>query len=445
MPVHFKKFRLSEWNGAIAALFISFGLAGCSVDVAAIVSTCYGVAATNVGTVVGYVATGGGLFMAASQVSPARQRFAPAIALTTGAFFVGNLSPQIFPAVFAGDGPLFHDLPDILVVALLCVAGFFAVLNKAVTFRKSANFFEGAPVRPRNSRLDRNIGERSAGVTKPQAAAVDLFGFSQDALVVTDAEGVVLEIDRGAETMFGWSRKHLVGQSVEVLIPHCEFACTPGPNDSSVHYSAPRILATERQKLRGVRKNGTTFTVEVSLSPGRSGGAHAIVASIRTLIEPVQTGSTSGALQPREFNHDRTVEITEHNKVDQQRHVLYATLEQRLAGLVNNSLQSVNVSRIDPPIRNLSSEANLPFAFSESPFNYFSNEVADDQWATRWADEEKNARAAAFLLLCVIDDLKKLPEIDGSRLELADIPSGAKKRVESLCDRLFPISGLTTN
>ena len=268
MPVHFKKFRLSEWNGSLAALFISFGLAGCTEDIAAIFSTCCGVAVTNVGTVVGYVAAGGGLFMAASQVSPVRQRYAPAIALTVGAFFVGNLSPQIFPAVFAGYGPLFHDLPDILVIALLCIAGFLAVLNKVVAFKKSANFFEGAPVRPQNSRLDGKVGERSAGVTKPQAAAVDLFGFSQDALVVTDAEGVVLEIDRGAETMFGWTRKHLVGQSVEVLIPHCKFAGTPGPNDSSVHYSAPRILATERQKLRGVRKNGTTFAVEVSLSPG---------------------------------------------------------------------------------------------------------------------------------------------------------------------------------
>jgi len=445
MPVHFKKFRLFEWNGALAALFISFGLAGCSADVAAIVSTCCGVAVTAAGTVFGYAAAGGALFMAAGQVSLTHQRFAPAIALTIGAFFVGNLSPQIFPAVFAGNGPLFHDLPEILVVALLCVAGFLAVLNKAFTFKKSADFLESAPARPRNNRLNRRMGGRSAGVTKPQAAAVDLFEFSQDALVVTDAEGVVLELNRGAETMFGWTRKHLVGQSVEVLIPHCELAGTTEPNDSSVHCSAPRTLPAARQKLRGVRKNGTTFAVEVSLSPGRSGGAYAIVASIRTLIEPVQTGGTSGALQPRESSHDRTVEITEHNKVDQQRHALYVTLEQRLAGLLNNSLQSVNVSRIDLPIRNLSSEANLPFPSSESPFNYFSNDVADDQWATRWADEEKSARAAALLLLCVIGDLKKLPEIDGNRLELADAPSGAKKQVESFCDRLFPTSRLTTN
>jgi len=442
MLVHSKKFRLSEWNGALAALFISFGLAGSSMDVAAIVSSCCGVVVTNAGVIVGYAAAGGNLFLATSQISPTLQRFAQTIALTIGAFFVGNLSPQIFPAVFAADGPLFHHLPDILVVALLCVAGFLAALNKVATFKKSANFFEGVPAWPRNSRLHRRAGERSTGVAEPRAAAVDLSEFSQDALVVTNAEGVVLELDLGAEAMFGWTRKHVVGQSIEVLIPRFELAGTEGPNDSSVHYLAPRTLTTERRKLRGIRKNGTTFAVEVSLSPGRSGGVYAIVASIRSLIQPVQTSGTSGALQPHESAHDRTIEITGSNKADQQRHALYATLEQRLADLVNNSLQSVNVSKVESPIRNFTAEANSSFVFLENSFNDFSNELADDQWAARWADEEKSARAAAFLLLRVIDDLKKLPEADGSRLELAGSPNGARYRIESICDRLFPVSRL---
>ena len=421
MPLYSEQSRLPEGIGAFAILFISFSLASGGVDVVAIASSSCGALLTNTGTVVDYAAAGGGLFMAATQVSPTFQRFALAIALTVGAFFVGNLSPPIFPAVFSGNELLFHDLRGILVVALFCVAGFLAVLSKTITFKKSANFVGGVPARPRNRCFDRRVGERSAEVTEPQASSVNLFEFSQDALVVTNAEGVVLELNREAQAMFGWSRKHMVGQSIEALIPHCELARPKGPDDSPVHYSAVRNLPIERQRLRCVRKDGTAFAVEVCLSPGRSGGSYAVVASIRAVTEPEQT---HGELQPCEFARGHTVNITERNQAEQRRHALYASLEHRLTALVNNSVRPVDVAEDESPTRRFSAQTTPSFEFSESRFNDSSSKLADDQWAARWADGEKNARAAAFSLLRVIDEIKKSPATDGNSLELASSPVG---------------------
>ena len=364
---------------------------------------------TNTETVVGYAAAGGSLFMAAGQLAPTLQRFVLAIALTVGAFFMGNLSPQILPAVFAGDGPLFYDLPDVLVVALLCVAGFLAVMNKAVTFKKLADIREDVPDRLRSSRLDRRVEVRSAGLTEPQATSADFFDVSQDALVVANAEGVVLELNRKAETMFGWKRRHLVGLPIEVLIPHCELARHMGPNDPPVHYAALRTVASERRKLRGIRKNGTTFAIEVSLSPGRSDGAYAVVASIRTVTQPIQT---SAALQQCGFVPDQTIDITKLNQTEQQRHVLYASLERRLAGLIDNSVQSVNVSRMEQPAVRFGADASPSFEAPESRFNESLAESDDSHWAARWADEEKNARASALSLLGILDDMKGLHEVE---------------------------------
>lgn len=443
MPVYSEQSRLSEKIGTFAILFISFSLASCDVDIVAITSNFCDAVLTSPGTVVDYAAAaGGGLVMAAGQVSPTFQRFTLAIALTVGAFFVGNLSPPIFPEVFSGNELLFHDLRGILVLALFCVAGLLAILNKTITFKKSADFVGVVPARPRNRRLDRRVGERSARVTEPQAASVNLFEFSQDALIVTNAEGVVLELNREAQTMFGRSRKHMVGQSIEALIPHCELARPKGSNDSPVHHSTVKTLPIERQKLRGVRKNGTTFAIEVNLSPGRSGGSYAVVASIRTVTEPEKT---YGELQPCEFARGNAVDITERNQVEQPRHALFASLEHRLTALVKNSVQPVNVSKDKSPTRRSSAQANLSFEFSESRFNDSSNELADDQWTTRWADEEKNARAAAFSLLRVIGDIKKSSTTDDNSLELTSSPTAAKQRIENLCDRLFPTSRIVAN
>ena len=416
MPRYSRKPRSATRHGALAALFVSLVLAGSHLQDAAIATHASDEMLTSTETIVGYAAAGGTLFMFAGQVSPTLRRFALAIALTVGTFLMGNLSPQIFAAESAGDGSLFHDIPYILVAALLCMAGVLAVLNKDVTFKKLTDIFDGFAARPGDTSRNDRVSERLAEVTETRTASVDLFEFSQDALVVTNAEGVVLELNRKAEMMFGWTRGRLVGRPVAVLIPHCELTRHMGPNEFPVHYSSLRTVAPDLQKLRGLRKDGTTFAVDVSLSAGRSGGAYAVVASIRT------------------------VDVGERNRAEQQRQVLYASLERRLTDLIDVPVQPVNVSKAERLPFRAGTEASPWFESAESRYDYSLDELAESHWSARWANQEKNARSSALSLLSVIDEMKQFSEIDGHRLGVTGSTTSAKQRIENLCDRLFPTS-----
>lgn len=84
-----------------------------------------------------------------------------------------------------------------------------------------------------------------------------------DAVVVVDTDGKILDANNLARTLFGYDRKELIGQSVEMLVP-------PDIRDEHVaHRAAYNNDPREREfrMVHGLRKDGTTFDCEVTLSP----------------------------------------------------------------------------------------------------------------------------------------------------------------------------------
>ena len=93
-----------------------------------------------------------------------------------------------------------------------------------------------------------------------------IFDASPDGLIVVDRDGVITAANPRVEELFGWTADELRGQNVDVLVPQ-----SVGPSHS-VHRS--RFVADPHNRpmgvgldLRGLRKDGTTFPVEISLSP----------------------------------------------------------------------------------------------------------------------------------------------------------------------------------
>ena len=105
-----------------------------------------------------------------------------------------------------------------------------------------------------------------------------------DGLVMVDDQGLILLVNRQAEEIFGYDRGELLGLPVETLIP---------PDLRSVHtahrtrYRAdPRVRAMGTGlDLRGYRKDGTEFPLEISLSPLRTGGQLRVIAAVRDVSE----------------------------------------------------------------------------------------------------------------------------------------------------------------
>jgi len=122
-------------------------------------------------------------------------------------------------------------------------------------------------------------------VSRYQRRLVDLFEFSHDALVMVDGEGIILQVNRQAETLFGWLRGDLLGQAVEVLIPPDGDAGHRGLRQIFVRTAGQSTMGTGRPRLHGRRKNGSIFPVDISLSPLEADDDFVVVAAVRDNTE----------------------------------------------------------------------------------------------------------------------------------------------------------------
>jgi protein-histidine pros-kinase len=87
-----------------------------------------------------------------------------------------------------------------------------------------------------------------------------------DAMVIVDRDGRIRLVNARTEALFGWSREELVGQPVETLMPS-RFGLVHAAHRNQYQASPrPRGMGTGLE-LFGLRKDGSEFPVEISLSP----------------------------------------------------------------------------------------------------------------------------------------------------------------------------------
>lgn len=131
--------------------------------------------------------------------------------------------------------------------------------------------------------------------------AMGLFEAAPDAILIVRSGGVIALANPMAERIFGYDRRELIGQPVEMLIP-----------DGHRREHAERRSRFERSPrvremgglaaLEGRRKNGEMVPVEVSLSPVESPAGPLTIAIIRDvthrrqLEERLRFASTHDAL-----------------------------------------------------------------------------------------------------------------------------------------------------
>jgi PAS domain S-box-containing protein len=112
----------------------------------------------------------------------------------------------------------------------------------------------------------------------------ELLEAAPDAIMQVDAEGRIILLNRVTEDMFGYTRDELLGQPVEVLIPrelHARHV------EHRAHYRQHPMTRTMGSglALEGIRKDGSRFPVEISLSPSTSAEGFHVTAIIRDTTE----------------------------------------------------------------------------------------------------------------------------------------------------------------
>jgi PAS domain S-box-containing protein len=123
--------------------------------------------------------------------------------------------------------------------------------------------------------------------TKAEAKFRGLLEAAPDAIVGVDAAGLIVLINAQTMRLFGYQREELVGQPVEMLVPHGVRAAHPGHRSRYFAEPQQRPMGAGMQ-LAARRKDGTEFPAEISLSALDTEDGLLVSAAIRDVTERIE-------------------------------------------------------------------------------------------------------------------------------------------------------------
>jgi len=108
----------------------------------------------------------------------------------------------------------------------------------------------------------------------------NLLESAPDAMIIVNERGQMSLVNRQALRMFGYKRKEMIGQLIETLLPEAVRGSHVSLRNSYTSEPSLRPMGQDMD-LVGLRKDGSEFPVEISLSPVETEGGRFISSVIR--------------------------------------------------------------------------------------------------------------------------------------------------------------------
>lgn len=100
-----------------------------------------------------------------------------------------------------------------------------------------------------------------------------------NAMILTDPSGNIAMVNKQTEVLFGYDRKELIGQKIEILVPSRMKQHHPEHRRNFHAHPKARPMGAGRD-LFAVKKDGTEIPVEIGLNPIHKDGEQYVLASV---------------------------------------------------------------------------------------------------------------------------------------------------------------------
>ena len=130
-------------------------------------------------------------------------------------------------------------------------------------------------------RIDRRLKAQSVESERKFQSVIES---ANDAIIVTDKEGTILQWNQGAQLIFGYDQEKVIGSNIAIIVPE-RFRESHQKGMERYHTTkVPRVIG-KTIELSGCRKDGSEFPLEMSLGTWESDKGIFFSSIIRDITE----------------------------------------------------------------------------------------------------------------------------------------------------------------
>jgi PAS domain S-box-containing protein len=139
--------------------------------------------------------------------------------------------------------------------------------------------------------LERDLlAVRSRERVRSEAQLRGILQAASDGVFTVDPQGHITSVNRAGHVMFGYGPQELLARDLALIVPE-PVEPAPDPPDTPAGIG-PRATGPRRREIQGVRRDGTRFPIELSVSVVKTEHDHFLAVIVRDITERKQAFET---------------------------------------------------------------------------------------------------------------------------------------------------------